>query len=212
MYFAQPVSYGYSKPKAGPAMLALLANVAVIFMFATGLIVTVEPAKDKPFEVVPMDPIKPTEPEPTPRVAEPSSIPLQRVMPPTDLERVIEPETATAIELPVAPIGEHVVDDGGSGPVIESEPFEAARVLRSAEPPYPLVSRANDEEGTVYLRVSIAPNGRAGEVQVERSSGFPRLDQAAIKAIREWRFAPATRGGQAVVSWVTVPVKFQLRR
>jgi protein TonB len=69
-----------------------------------------------------------------------------------------------------------------------------------------------EEEGTVLLRVTIGTNGRVEAVEIEESSGFPRLDQAALKAIRAWRFAPATRGGQAVASWVTVPVTFQLRR
>jgi protein TonB len=83
--------------------------------------------------------------------------------------------------------------------------------LRSFDPPYPSRSRFAGEEGTVLVKVSISPLGAVLDAQVERSSGYQRLDEAALQSIRSWRFAPATRGAQAVASWVSVPVKFILK-
>jgi protein TonB len=98
---------------------------------------------------------------------------------------------------------------GGDPPIID-EAITSVRVLSSPEPMYPLVSRARDEAGTVFVKVMISPYGIASDAQVAKSSGYPRLDEAAIKAVKGWRFAPAKRGSQAIATWVTVPVKFVL--
>jgi len=54
--------------------------------------------------------------------------------------------------------------------------------------------------------------GVAGAINIARSSGAADLDQAAIEAVRRWRFHPARQGGVAVASRVQVPVRFQLSR
>lgn len=84
-----------------------------------------------------------------------------------------------------------------------------AEYLNNPRPEYPERSRENGEEGTVLLRVSVSAAGRASEVTVAVSSGYPRLDRAAKAAVESWRFAPAKRNGQAVDSVLTVPVRFQ---
>ena len=46
--------------------------------------------------------------------------------------------------------------------------------------------------------------------QVERSSGYPRLDEAAVAVVRDrWRFVPARRGEEALAAWVRVPISFE---
>ena len=78
-------------------------------------------------------------------------------------------------------------------------------------PLYPLVARRLGKEGVVLLEVLVAPDGRAAEVRVLRSSGFPPLDESAATTVRErWRFVPARRGGTPVESRVTVPIRFRL--
>lgn len=79
-------------------------------------------------------------------------------------------------------------------------------------PAYPPQARARREEGTVQLRLQVRPDGSVGEVQVQASSGSMRLDRAAIDSVKRWKFRPATRGGQAVESWATVPITFGLKR
>ena len=68
------------------------------------------------------------------------------------------------------------------------------------------------EEGKVILRVSVTPQGLAESVEVKTSSGSERLDQAALRAVKQWKFVPARRGDVAVQSWVQVPVQFKLEQ
>ncbi|MGZ5094085.1 MAG: TonB family protein [Burkholderiales bacterium] len=75
---------------------------------------------------------------------------------------------------------------------------------------YPLIARRNGVEGTVRLKVLVTREGRAAHVQLEQSSGSAALDSAALEAVRNWQFAPARRGQDAVESWVLVPVVFKL--
>ena len=78
-------------------------------------------------------------------------------------------------------------------------------------PPYPLVARRLGKEGVVLLEVLVAPDGRAADVRVLRSSGFAPLDDSAVTTVRErWRFIPQRRGGVPVESRVTVPIRFRL--
>jgi protein TonB len=67
------------------------------------------------------------------------------------------------------------------------------------------------EQGVVVLRVMIETDGRAAQVVVARSSGSARLDQAAIAAIRQWRFIPAQQGGQPVSQWYDWRWEFRLK-
>lgn len=82
--------------------------------------------------------------------------------------------------------------------------------LSNPPPAYPLLSRRLKEEGLVLLSVTISPEGNAEEVTLRRSSGFERLDEAALKAVRRWRFKPSRLGGIAISDTVQVPVRFQL--
>ncbi len=97
---------------------------------------------------------------------------------------------------------------GEAGP--ETPPSFRAGYLRNPEPPYPSASRRLGEQGTVHLRVLVTAEGRPAKVDVHRSSGFARLDDAAAAAVREWRFLPAKRGTTPVEASVIVPVVFRL--
>ena len=78
------------------------------------------------------------------------------------------------------------------------------------EPIYPPTLRRMSEEGTVQVRVLVDERGRPKEVNVGKSSGFPRLDQAAVEAVRKWRFVAATNGSGPIASWTQVAVTFRL--
>jgi protein TonB len=89
-------------------------------------------------------------------------------------------------------------------------PSFRAGYLRNPEPQYPSASRRLGEQGTVQLRVLVSADGHAAHVAVHRSSGFPRLDDAAAAAVRDWRFVPAKRGTTPVEAHVIVPIVFKL--
>lgn len=91
-----------------------------------------------------------------------------------------------------------------------------ATAVQFAEPPvveYPRLSRRNGESGRVVLRVFIGSDGGAARsVQVERSSGHPRLDVAALAALQRARFKAHTDNGRPVEGWALVPIDFQLEK
>lgn len=97
-----------------------------------------------------------------------------------------------------------------AGPV----PVAAARFdadyLNNPEPAYPLMSRNRGESGKVLLLVQVTAHGTAAQVEIRQGCGFPRLDQAALNAVRNWRFVPARRGDEAVAASVVVPITFRL--
>jgi periplasmic protein TonB len=68
-------------------------------------------------------------------------------------------------------------------------------------PTYPLRARRSGEQGEVMLDVHVDEQGRVTEVLLKQSSGSAMLDRAAISAVRDWRFQPATIGGEPVADW-----------
>jgi TonB family protein len=88
-----------------------------------------------------------------------------------------------------------------------------ARPDHGVNPPpvYPPVARERGYEGTVYLRVQVRQDGRVGQLAVDRSSGYEVLDLAAADSVKAWTFLPARKDGRPVMSWVLLPVKFELR-
>jgi periplasmic protein TonB len=89
-------------------------------------------------------------------------------------------------------------------------PSSAVRYLKEPEQIYPRASRELGETGVVRLRVLVDEQGRPREVEVAKSSGHPRLDQAAVLAMRGARFQPHLEDGQPRMVWVLAPLNFQL--
>ncbi len=94
-------------------------------------------------------------------------------------------------------------------PVVEPPKFGAA-YLNNPAPTYPPVSRRFGEQGRVLLRVLVSENGLAQSVQLDSSSGYEKLDRAAMEAVKKWSFIPARRSNQPVSAYVLVPIKFSL--
>lgn len=85
-----------------------------------------------------------------------------------------------------------------------------ADYLHNPKPVYPLAARRRGDQGRVVLRVHVSVQGTALAVEIGQSSGHSSLDEAARDAVLRWRFVPARRGGEAVDSWVNVPVVFRI--
>lgn len=82
--------------------------------------------------------------------------------------------------------------------------------LNNPAPEYPRLSQRAGEEGRVLMRVVVTVDGRAESVEVIKSSGFERLDKAAVNAVKQWRFEPARKGDKAISAAVNVPLSFGL--
>jgi protein TonB len=87
----------------------------------------------------------------------------------------------------------------------------SAKMISAKPPRYPFDSRRQHEQGTVILSVLLSVDGRVADVSIARSSGFPRLDDAALDAVRNWRWSPMMRDGSAVMvrGMVTIPFILQ---
>ncbi len=98
----------------------------------------------------------------------------------------------------------------------EEEQFEESSATArpsygfTPRPSYPTVAIRRGYEGSVILNVRVLPNGRPDEINIFKSSGHKVLDNAALKAVKKWKFVPAQKGFKAVASWVKVPVEFRL--
>ena len=77
-------------------------------------------------------------------------------------------------------------------------------------PGYPPLSAELGEQGTVVVRMQIGPDGFVTSADVVQTSGYPRLDGAAVAALSKWRFTPAIENGQPVPSEQVLPVRFRL--
>ena len=93
-----------------------------------------------------------------------------------------------------------------------TKPKYGVKGMSNPAPRYPYKSRARGEQGKVILRVVVNRKGRADEVTVVESSGFSRLDKAATKAVRKWRFQPARNNGLTARGVVQVPISFVLEK
>jgi TonB family protein len=104
------------------------------------------------------------------------------------------------------------VEGTGAGDGIGSQGnnFSQANYRTTPQPAYPESARREGREGRVLLRVLVDEEGKSKSIEVSRSSGSEALDQAATRAIKQWRFSPARIGDKPVASWVRVPIEFRL--
>lgn len=68
-----------------------------------------------------------------------------------------------------------------------------------------------NEQGQSLIKVFIGSDGQAQLAEVAKSSGYDRLDRAAVAAVKQWRFVPGKRGGVAEAMWYQVPINWKLR-
>lgn len=79
-----------------------------------------------------------------------------------------------------------------------------------AKPDYPSASRRMEEEGTVTLKFLIDADGRVLQADIENSSGFKRLDEAARNALSKCQFRPGTVDGRPEQSWASIKYTWRL--
>ena len=144
-----------------------------------------------------------------------------RIAPPRRAIPMPLPDVSAAVTLPPESIG---VQPALSAPALprsrallrdETAATKGVRTrahyLESMRPPYPKRAREMGWEGTVVLRVEVKPDGTVGAASVHRTSGYLTLDEAALVAVKRWRFAPQTDGAFSFATVVDVPVRFDLK-
>lgn len=184
--------------RGGFAALVVAAHVIAIYAIAVSLDVVKAPPIIKDMDLVYIETPKPAEPP--------------KAQPPK-IKREVELPVPTPLEVPAIEnepvLSSEPVLDAITSPPIESTSLS---VTRRTDPVYPPASRRAGEAGQVQLRVLVDESGHPREVQVLKSSGYERLDEAAVTAIKRWLFAPARQGSGPVTSWTQVSVLFRLEQ
>lgn len=163
--------------------------------------------------VIPAPPPEPVASKPEPR-PEPKPRPRPVRKPPapvpvaTPVESVPSPSLPQAIATAASPAaGQYAALDA---PV--EAPRADAAYLKNPPPAYPKRLLHRGIEGSVLVRAQVRDDGSCSQVQLKESSGFRPFDDAALAAVRDWRFVPARQGGETVVAWVDVPIEFRITR
>lgn len=135
-------------------------------------------------------PVAITTPEPAPQApaADPAPQPVTNTAPP-----------ATEVATPVPPAPPRV-----------DLPSSSADYLNNPPPPYPPLSKRLGEQGRVVVRARIEVNGSASQAEIRTSSGYERLDQAALQTVKRWRYLPGKRAGVPEAMWFNIPIQFVL--
>ncbi len=142
------------------------------------------------------------------RPAPPAPAPMAPVMALPPIERA--PATGAETDKSLAAPNKSVAKAAGEKKAAaKPRATDALALGRNPPPRYPAAALRRGEGGTVVLRVNVGADGRADEVAVARRSGSRELDRAAMVAVRDWRFKPATRNGREVASVVEQPVEFR---
>lgn len=128
--------------------------------------------------------------------------------PSTTRVRLPAPPNSTPSTVAQAPVDTDTRHDQNSEPLVQARSDIAS--LNNPRPVYPHAARLQGIEGRVLLLAHVLADGRCADVQLQQTSGHAQLDEAALNAVRRWRFIPAYRGQDAVDSRVIVPIRFRL--
>ena len=165
----------------------------------------------KPKEVLPPPPPPPTQVKKAmtkaPTVAAPLPVAIQDPTPAPNAP------TGSTVQQPApAPIAAPVAAAPVAAPAPPAVqlPSSDADYLQNPKPAYPSISRRLNEQGRTTVRVLIGADGQPQRAEIGKSSGFARLDDAALATVMRWRFVPGKRGGVAEAMWFNVPINWVL--
>lgn len=196
-------------------MVVVALHVALLFVLAYA---AMRPESVAPIRALAVRMIEVEAPQP-PKIEPPKPLPAQPAprkiqKPPPVMVSARRDDAPSAFA--VAPQPEPVALPAVQAPlaVAPPAPIVAARFdadyLQNPKPVYPPMSRRLGEEGKLVLRVRVSSQGLPLSVEVSKSSGYPRLDEAGRAAVERWRFVPARQGEHAIEASVLVPLNFTL--
>lgn len=159
---------------------------------------------------------KPDEPI-TVRVVQPTTRPKPEIVRQPPTPQPVATQTDIAV-----PEGNEYVEPQPVGPQVDTTevatptgPQAASSLEYALAPPpaYPRDALMDGLQGTVYLKVLVDVDGKPLSVEIQRSSGHRKLDDAAKRQVlKKWKFRPAMQNGQAIQVYGIVPVHFSLER
>jgi len=209
--------YKYEEPSifSGPRGAALIAviilHIGIVWAFYTGLagklvqkiIPPVEIAQiDKPKDVDKPPPPPPKLEEVKPFVPPPEFVDIQAA--PQQTNAITE---TTQVQKAAPPVAAPVVQHTRT-PIAQ----DPKHPLHIGEDYYPDASKRANEEGRCIVMMTVAADGRITNATIQTSSGFPRLDEACLKGVKDQRMKPATEDGKPVETTVALPIQWKLTK
>ena len=192
-----------SAPPASEVENVIMASVVVDVPAPPAVIPqpVVPKVQPKP-QTRPLTPVTPqTQPQPSPVVTQAAPSQAAPIVPAT-----ASPAPAAAA---AAAAGQPLPNPSTATAAVV-QPSSDADYLNNPAPAYPRMSKRLGEQGTVTVRVLINTEGRAEQAEIRTSSGYPRLDEAALETVKRWRYVPGKRAGIPEAIWFNVPVRFVL--
>ena len=213
MSYAHPHSSGR---RATGLVFTVIFHILLIYALINGLARKIVEVVAPPLEtkiIAETKPPAPEKPPPPPPKFTPPPLPY---IPPPEVQiqvPVQPPPTITVAPQPTPPPPVFVPTPAAPpAPAVTARPPQRIADSCDLRPPYSAAMRRAGEEGEVTVKALIDVNGRVIESQVERSSGFRRLDEASREAILACRYRPGIGAdGNPVRMWVSVVTKWSLR-
>ncbi len=209
--------------RIGPLGTIILLHVGFFYALQSGLLRQATEALPEEVSVTFITPQPQRAPEPPkPQPAEPKTVPVVKkaVTPPPVpvVNTTPSPKAITTTPVPPAPAPAEAAPPVVTAPPAPPAPPVAAvpktvtfdTKCSMPDPIYPSASRRMGEEGETVLRMLINEKGRPERVEVQKSSGFPRLDEAARQAALRTICSPSMEDGKAVPVYARKPITFQL--
>lgn len=217
MNFELPLAVFEKLRRSGSLIATVLTHLGLIYALQNGLVKQVTQALPKEVFISLSTPetAKPASPLPTPKL-----IPMARqvITPPTPVIPVVNiAPSESAITVPPAEsrlshTQEFAAPAPPAPPAAPAQP-KTVSGIEYIQPPkleYPAISRRMGEAGKVALRVLVNEKGRAEKVEIEKSSGYSRLDEAAKQALLRAQFKPYLEDGKALTFWTSGIFTFDL--
>jgi periplasmic protein TonB len=177
----------------------IIVPAEVIAEFVTPPAPKVEPVPvPKPPEPVKQPVVKKSAPREPTLLAVPDARPQPNA--PAAVPIPQPPAPPIAVQTPPAPVA----------PAKVELPSTDADYLQNPKPAYPPLSKRLGEQGKVVVHVLIGTDGTAQKAEIRQSSGFERLDNAALTTAQKWRYVPGKRAGVPEAMWFNVPINFVL--
>jgi protein TonB len=209
--------YKYEQPSifSGPRGAALIAviilHIGIVWAFYTGLAGKLVQKIIPPVEIAQIDKPKDVDkpPPPPPKLEE-----VKPFVPPPEF-----------VDIQAAPVTNAITEttqvQKAPPPVQAPAPVQHARTPIAMDPKHPLhigeeyypdASKRANEEGRCIVTVTVAADGRITNAAIQQTSGFPRLDEACLKGVKDQRMKPATEDGKPVETTVALPIVWKLTK
>jgi len=208
--------------KIGPLGAIILLHITFFYALQSGLLRQAAEVLPKEVTVTFITPQpKPEPPKPQPAPEKPKTVPVvKKQVAPPPVPVVNTKPSPNAIAAPPAPPAPPAPAELAP-PVVSAPPAPPApavpktvtsgiEYVQAPHPEYPPASRRMGEEGKAVLRVLVNEKGRPERVEVQKTSGSARLDEAARQAVMRAVFKPFIEDGKAVPAFAIIPIKFQL--